>query len=191
MVLDLSDRRLPTIRHWGADLGVLTEEQLRDLVEAARPPLGDSPMDVADQITVVPEHAAAWLGRPGLEGGRAGQDWSTSFRVESIRTRDNGDGQRLLIDSEDLPARLTMSLEIELTPSGLLRLRASLVNQAPVPFAVGAFGWCCRSRGRPSSCSISPADTRWNGFRSGSHSPWASILGNSGWVDPGSTRHTC
>ena len=68
VVVDLSDRRLPTVRHWGADLGVLTDEQLRGLIEATRPPLGDSLMDVADQISVVPEQAAAWLGRPGLEG---------------------------------------------------------------------------------------------------------------------------
>ena len=138
VVLDLSDRRLPTVRHWGADLGVLTDDQLRDLIEATRPPLGDSLMDVADQITVVPEHAAAWLGRPGLEGGRAGRDWSTAFRVESVRLRDDGDGQRLLVDSVDPTARLTLTLEIHLTPSGLLRLRALLANDAPEPFAVGA-----------------------------------------------------
>ena len=89
MVVDLSDRRLPSVRHWGANLGRLTDDQLCDLIEATRPQLGDSLMDVADQITVVPEHAAVWLGRPGLEGGRVGatgrrrSGWS---RYESVMT---------------------------------------------------------------------------------------------------------
>ena len=89
VVVDLSDRRLPTVRHWGADLGVLTDDQLRDLIEATRPPLGDSPMDVADQITVVPEHAQpGWAGpdsrvdAPGATGRRR-SGWS---RYESAMT---------------------------------------------------------------------------------------------------------
>jgi alpha-galactosidase len=138
VLLDLSDRRLPAVRHWGADLGRLTENQLRECVELCRAPRGDSPMDVADQITLVPEHAAAWLGRPGLEGGRTGRDWSTAFRVQTVRLQDGAGGHRLTVTSADPTAQLTLTLELELTGSGLLRLRAAVRNDAADPFAIGA-----------------------------------------------------
>src|SRR5207249_3804262 len=70
MVLDTSDRRLPTVLHWGGDLDELPIEQLENLARAAKPPYGDSPFDVANQVNVIPEHASAWIGRPGVEGSR-------------------------------------------------------------------------------------------------------------------------
>ena len=96
-------------------------------------------MDVADQVTVLPEHAAAWLGRPGLEGGRAGRDWSTAFRVGKAGLSGEPEGdQRLVVEAADPVASLTLDLEIELAATGLLRLRAGLRNDGPDPFSVGA-----------------------------------------------------
>ena len=113
--------------------------ELAAVVTALRPPLSDSPMDVADQVTVLPEHAAAWLGRPGLEGGRAGRDWSTAFRVQQAWLSGEPEGdQRLVVAAADPVAELTMSVEIELRASGLLRLRAELRNDGDHPFSVGA-----------------------------------------------------
>ena len=139
VLLDLTHDRLPTIRHWGADLGPLDGAELAAVVTALRPPLSDSPMDVADQVTVLPEHAAAWLGRPGLEGGRAGRDWSTAFRVQQAWLSGEPEGdQRLVVAASDPVAEVTISVEIELRASGLLRLRAELRNDGNRPFSVGA-----------------------------------------------------
>ncbi len=137
VVIDLSKRRLPTVRHWGADLGELDEDQLGQLMLAVRPPLGDSPMDIADQITVLPEHAAAWLGRPGLEGGRVGRDWSTAFRVQTARLGAIDGAQRLTVEATDQTARLSLAIELQLTDSGLLRLQGVLRNDGAEPYSVG------------------------------------------------------
>ena len=75
VVIKSHDRRLPVVLHWGADPGQLSDAELSDLARAAVPPYGDSPFDVANQISVLPEHASAWIGRPGLEGSRHGRDW--------------------------------------------------------------------------------------------------------------------
>ena len=54
--------------------GALDERDLAAVALAGRVARGDSPFDVADQVTVLPEHARAWVGRPGVEGSRAGRD---------------------------------------------------------------------------------------------------------------------
>ena len=139
LLLDLTHDRLPSVRHWGADLGPLDGVELAAAVTALRPPLGDSPMDVADQVTILPEHASGWLGRPGLEGGRAGRDWSTAFQVRQAWLSGEPDGdQRLVVAAVDPVAELFLSVEIELHTSGLLRLRAELGNDGAEPFSVGA-----------------------------------------------------
>jgi alpha-galactosidase len=80
-VLELADGLLPVVLHWGADLGDLPEADLEGLSLASRVASGDSPFDVADRVPVLPEHARAWIGRPGLEGSRRGRDWSTALRT--------------------------------------------------------------------------------------------------------------
>lgn len=63
VLLEQADGPLPVLRHWDADLGELSEEGLPAVAEAALLAHGDSPFDVADQVTMLPEHARAWVGR--------------------------------------------------------------------------------------------------------------------------------
>jgi alpha-galactosidase len=139
VVLDTSDRRLPTVLHWGADLGKLSPEQLEYLARAAKPPYGDSPFDVANQVNVIPEHASAWIGRPGVEGSRTGRDWSATFRTTGPRLEDMADGgQRFVAEAADPVAGLEIVVELQLIAAGLIRLRATLTNLAEEPYTVGA-----------------------------------------------------
>jgi alpha-galactosidase len=101
---------------------------------------GDSPFDVANQINVIPEHASARIGRPGVEGSRGGgRDWSASFRTTSQRLEDlPGGGQRFVAEAADPLAGLEIAVEIELTSVGRLRLAATLTNTAEEPSTPGA-----------------------------------------------------
>jgi alpha-galactosidase len=120
---------LPRVVHWGADLGELDGVALKALGVAVAPPVGKHPTDVVLDLTPLPEHARGWIGRAGIEGARAGRDWSTALRVCSAQEqlRDDG-GHRLVVEAADPVARLEVVLELELTPSGLLRARAALTN---------------------------------------------------------------
>ena len=139
VVIKSHDRRLPVVLHWGADPGQLSDAELSDLARAAVPPYGDSPFDVANQISVLPEHASAWIGRPGLEGSRHGRDWSASFRTTGERTETTAEGtQRLVSEAADAAAGLGLVIELELTAAGLLRLRGTVTNVAEEPYVVGA-----------------------------------------------------
>ena len=91
------------------------------------------------QISVLPEHASAWIGRPGLEGSRHGRDWSASFRTTGERTETTAEGtQRLVSEAADAAAGLGLVIELELTAAGLLRLRGTVTNVAEEPYVVGA-----------------------------------------------------
>nr|WP_084617308.1 alpha-galactosidase [Ornithinimicrobium pekingense] len=133
-------RRLPVVRHWGADLGPLEEEDLAALATAGRVPVGDSPFDVADSVSVLPEHALAWTGRPGLEGSRGGRDWSPALRTTTrpeVETTADGT-QRVVVRATDEAAHLEVQLEVELHAQGLLRLRSTVTNTGADPYVVGA-----------------------------------------------------
>jgi alpha-galactosidase len=92
-----------------------------------------------NQVNVIPEHASAWLGRPGVEGSRAGRDWSATFRTTGQRLEDLADGgQRFVAEAADPVAGLEIVVELELTAAGLIRLRGTLTNVADEPYTVGA-----------------------------------------------------
>ncbi|WP_151523485.1 alpha-galactosidase [Serinicoccus kebangsaanensis] len=142
LVLDLADQLLPVVRHWGADLGELGEDELQALALAGWVARGDSPFDRADQVSMLPEHARGWLGRPGVEGSRAGRDWSPAFRTSgeapaTVTTEADGT-RRVVVRGGDACAYLEVELELELHPGGLLRTRTTLTNTGEEVYDLGA-----------------------------------------------------
>lgn len=129
VVLATGDGLLPRVLHWGADLGALDDAALAALAVAAEPPLGHSRTDVVSGLSVLPEHASSWIGRPGVEGSRSGRDWSPALRVVRQDEGALDDGTRtLVVHAADAVARLAATVELQLAPGGLLRLRAALTN---------------------------------------------------------------
>lgn len=142
LLLDADGGRLPRVVHWGADLGVLAPGDLAGLLAAVAPAPDEHPTDVARVPCLVPEHADGWVGRPGVEGSRDGRDWSPVLRVRATAEEVADDGTyRLVTTAADPVAGLALELELELAPSGLLRTRATLADEAPegeTPFRVDA-----------------------------------------------------
>ena len=71
LLLDVTEGRLPGILHWGADLGELAADEVRDLLRAARPLGGNNEVDKPVRVALLPEHWTGWVGRPGLSGSMA------------------------------------------------------------------------------------------------------------------------
>jgi len=145
LVVDLSDRALPAVIHWGAAVDDLRATDLAALVEASISLNGTNDIDEPRRLAVLPEQHRAWAGRPGLQGSRDGRDWSTRFIVhrasldgEPVLGSHVGGPALLEVDAVDEHARLTLHLEVELEPSGLVRVRARLTNTGDDPFAVDA-----------------------------------------------------
>ncbi len=138
VVLDVTGGRLPTIVHWGADLGEITYPEVEALVRASLAPVASQLPDEPTGPSMLAEHWTGWVGRPGLRGSRHGRDWSPRFRTIAVRV----DGAEVTgglavtgagvvgVDAVDRSAGLGLSLTVELLPSGLLRSRATLTNLA-------------------------------------------------------------
>ncbi|WP_062207898.1 alpha-galactosidase [Streptomyces sp. NBRC 109706] len=137
LILDRTGGGLPRVLHWGADLGELSQDSMRELALAQVPQIASNNVDLAVPLALLPEHSAGWQGTPGLTGHRAGADFSTAFTVTATEI-----GERSLsLTAEDVVAALELRLEIELTPSGLVRQRATLTSRADgstAPFSLGA-----------------------------------------------------
>ncbi|WP_420814588.1 alpha-galactosidase [Kineococcus vitellinus] len=149
LVLALQPDALPALVHWGADLGDLDERALGELVRTGRTARANNDLDVPQPVRLLPEQSWGWSGRPGLAGHRAGTAWSTRFVPVRAGVRhgwddgqdggqDSGqDGGRLELEAVDEAAELSLLLELELLPSGLLRHRASVTNTGRDDFEVG------------------------------------------------------
>jgi alpha-galactosidase len=76
VLLDARGPGLPSVLHWGPDLGAGVDPVA--LALAAVPAVANNAMDVPVPASLLPERAVAWAGRPGLlaavlaAGGAAG-----------------------------------------------------------------------------------------------------------------------
>jgi alpha-galactosidase len=133
VVLDARGPGLPSIIHWGAALGELTDADVEALVAHLEPALAHNAADVRVPLAIVPEAGTGHPGRPGLRGHRAGRNWSPSFALTGTRLA----GERTVeLTAFDQRNQLELTSMFELTPSGLLRLRHQLRNIGAEPYVV-------------------------------------------------------
>jgi len=130
VVLDVRGGGLPRIVHWGDDLGSMATESLVELADAQVPPRVTGSLDTPVPFAVLPEQSAGWLGTPGVSGHRAGSAFTTRFEVSSI----DASGPALVVHAADASAEVAVDLELEITPAGLLRVRAALTNTGTSTF---------------------------------------------------------
>lgn len=135
VILRVDRQSLPVVLHWGASV---PDAAMDDLLPATQTPVGDSVAAAQPTVGIVPLHANGWLGAPGLLGGRAdGAAWSflptsVTHSVEDAGTSEWREGAvdatRLRSVAVDRAADLELTTELELHPSGIVRLRATLRN---------------------------------------------------------------
>ena len=145
VVLDVTDGRLPAVVHWGAPLGDLGPAGLDAVCEAAVDAVPHNAVDVPVRIGLLPQQSDGWIGRPGLGGARPdGSGWAPRLVTVGLEL----DGRPLTATHTETGAAtvrfaladqeqgLAVDLEVQLLPTGLLRLRASLTNTAAAPYAL-------------------------------------------------------
>lgn len=127
LVLDLA-WPVPSVLHWGADLGELDTVELEALRAAATIEVPNNAPDLARRLTLLPSERDLWSGTPGFAGHLAGT--RTTPRPElrndddALRvTRSSAGGGSLEADLVDAVTGLEFGLVVELTPEGLVRVR--------------------------------------------------------------------
>ncbi|MCT1437564.1 alpha-galactosidase [Brachybacterium paraconglomeratum] len=143
VLLDVTDGRVPAIAHWGRALGALGPEGMDALCEAMVPPVPQNLVDVPVRVGLLPQVSDGWLGRPGLAGSRPdGSGWTPRLITRGLRidgtppadAHAETGAAHVEIDLEDPEEGLAVLLELELLPTGLLRLRARLTNTGTGPY---------------------------------------------------------
>ncbi|RZU66640.1 alpha-galactosidase [Microterricola gilva] len=122
---------LPVIAYWGAALGPVDDAALERIATDSRPVRAVSEPDVPLSIGVLPEAKQGWMGFPGIAGHRAGRgSFADVQHVVSEHTpAETPDAaERVTARGVDVSGRLSVALEIELLPSGVLRTRAAVRN---------------------------------------------------------------
>jgi alpha-galactosidase len=136
IVLVNEDGGLPSVLHWGADPGPLTDDDVAALSVAARWGVAPNGPDTGMVLGIVPEGRFGWSGTPGLVGSRDGADWSPAWNLVSA-TLDGAPLGELLVDTgagvveyrAEAPASgLALAIVVELLDSGLVRAKAELTN---------------------------------------------------------------
>jgi alpha-galactosidase len=146
--------RLPSVVHWGADLGDLSPDSIQETIRAAAAPNAANGVDRPVPVAILPEAWTGWTGTVGLAGHRDGRAWSTRFGVTAVdaaigagsahgAVRDvpapaGASGGRVRVEATDEDAALGVAIEIELTEQGVLRTRATVTNTHTEPYTVDA-----------------------------------------------------
>nr|WP_246376889.1 alpha-galactosidase [Conyzicola lurida] len=146
--MDARGTAVPVIVHWGADLGALTPAALEALADAQVPAVGPSSIDSPLRQSVLPVIADGWSGRPGIAGHHEGFDrlnppaFTVAGSVEA-KGFDGNDQRAEPVETQSLriplaSARLDVLVEVELTPSGVLRQRLTVTNTADAVYALAS-----------------------------------------------------
>jgi alpha-galactosidase len=127
--LVIDARELPTVVHWGAPLGQLSEEDLVTLADGAVSPVSQNAPDVFIPIGLLPSARQGYPGRPGLRGHRDGVDWLPSLTLTSVKQFGSS-------ATFEYTGTVRLLSTVELAPSGVLRVRHAVTNSGDEPYIV-------------------------------------------------------
>lgn len=124
VVLLIQDNNLPKIVHWGRPID--HPEYLIDCADVIKPQRVSGGLDETDWPSVLPTQSEAWTGSSRLVIRRDGIEPFCKFT-----TKENSvhiDGRVLAVTATDDEQQLTLVWRCEITPSGLLRQQATIIN---------------------------------------------------------------
>ncbi|MBH0098120.1 alpha-galactosidase [Salinibacterium sp. NSLL150] len=140
-VLDARGTGVPSITHWGADLGELDRDELAALADSRERAIGPSSIDEPFRLSIVPLLAEGWTGLPGLEGrhDRAAGASGGRVRRPSLQTAsiEHPTPDRISVTLVDDDA-LSLTIDFELSAAGVLRSRSRLTNTATEAFELSS-----------------------------------------------------
>ena len=134
---------MPEVVHWGTDLGEVTEAEFEALRLGSAWMVPGNSVDLNPRLGIIPEGRYGWTGTPGLIGSCAGRGWSPGWRIREVRVSGRSVDDFIVAGPavveyglEAVSASLWMLLVVEMLPTGLVRVRATLENVGDAPFEV-------------------------------------------------------
>ena len=125
---------VPVVRHWGADLGDLTADDVRALSASSGRTVTHSSVDRPRVLPLLPDPASGHPGTPSVSGYRPGgaATTSASFRSWSAEAQDGG----VVLVGTDEESGLDIRCAVALRPSGVVSLDYRLTNTGGSEYVV-------------------------------------------------------
>jgi alpha-galactosidase len=82
LIVDARGTKVPTILHWGADVGELAADSLIALADGLTPAIPPSSIDAPPRLSLLPTVFDGWSGRPGVGKAEAVRKASHHGRCE-------------------------------------------------------------------------------------------------------------
>ncbi len=129
---------MPVLTHWGPRIHASDHDLVEYAGTSVRTGIGGV-SDVPYEPGILPEHSQGWGGLPGIRAHRAGAAWSprlvaATVTLDGETLAEGGVVQRqgglVSIAATDKWAGIGVTLEIDLTATGLLRTRVSVRNES-------------------------------------------------------------
>ena len=135
VLVDCSLRSMLSVVHWGEELGPLDEASARAVTLAGLQVVDPGEPDGWAPVRLPVDAHDGFTGRPGIRGSRGGVGWSPVFTVRSVQLDGrpvagwhcSGAGA-IVVAGVDAETKLGLEVTVELTGSGVLRMRATLTN---------------------------------------------------------------
>lgn len=126
---------LPSVLHWGADLGDFDDEALQDLQDALSRQTRPGSLDAAWQASILPVEGDGWAGRPGIQLRR--DDTPVHLRWAQVECTPSADRSAVTVTAEDRVNGLRLTSTITIESGGVV----SLVHQVErTAIQVGTIG---------------------------------------------------
>ncbi len=125
LVLEVPERGLPCVLHWGAPLGAVTPADLRALATGVSRQTAPGTLDAAWQVSILPAEADGWTGRPGLQVRRADGLHRCRWRAASAEVVDGA----AVIEAQDEASGLSLRWSARIEAGGVVWVDAELRNE--------------------------------------------------------------
>ncbi|GAB3271382.1 alpha-galactosidase [Kineosporia babensis] len=125
LVIDL-EGPVPTVLHWGADLGELNGDGLRALALSTPTEITNNGPDLPRRLTLLPSERDMWTGTPAVAGHLGGRRTSPRPVMKDAGaqvTHSDDLGSTLEAELADEITGLEYTLLVRLTPQGLVQVR--------------------------------------------------------------------
>ncbi|WP_413452456.1 alpha-galactosidase [Georgenia phoenicis] len=124
---------VPSIVHWGRDLGELDHAALAALCGVAVRGVAHSSPDVPRALTVLPSERDAWAGHPAVAGHTEGRGQFPRYVVEHAATT-----AEVTFTAQDPRAGLRVVRRLSLCEAGLLHVDTTVENRSALPYDLSA-----------------------------------------------------
>lgn len=131
LCLRITERGVPQVIYWGTDLGYLSSAQCEEISKSQYSAVVSGTSDIPPLFSLVPQQSEGWIGTPGLIGSRQSGALFSAFIPIDVQTDGqgtNGAPSEVTVTLHDEEADINLTIAVEVTPSGVIRGQAKVIN---------------------------------------------------------------